>query len=203
MKKAFIISRTVVVLAASLAAAFGAHAQSNAPRKAYDPSMQGLQKSYIGLSAGMSDYSLGNGVGVFGSDQGDTAYRINGGAYFSRYFGADLAYTDFGKVKRAGGTTKAEALSLSMVGKFPLSPSFNLLGKVGTSFSRTSVSSAASSGIAAGDASGWGLSYGVGGELVLTPQWSMLLEYDSHNLKFAEDQFNRVGATTLGVRYTY
>lgn len=165
--------------------------------------MYGPGKSYIGLSAGMSDFSLGNGIGVFGSDQGDTAYRINGGAYFSRYFGTDIAYTDFGKVKRAGGTTKAEAVSLSVVGKFPLSDSFNLLGKVGTSFSRTSVSSAASSGITAGDATGWGLLYGVGGELMLTPQWSVLLEYDSHNLKFAQDRFDRVGATTLGVRYTF
>jgi OOP family OmpA-OmpF porin len=89
------------------------------------------------------------------------------------------------------------------VGKFPLSPSFNLLGKVGTTWGRTDVSAYPASGIASGSEDGFGLSYGVGAEYVFSPQWSTTLQYESYDLKFAGDRTDNVAATTLGVRYKF
>lgn len=191
-------SGSVVALAA-LAAATGAQAQSSSSNfSLYSPG-----SSYVGFNAGRSDFSLSNGTGIFASDKHDTAYNIYAGSYFSSNFGLELGYTDFGNVSRAGGNTKAKGVNLSLVGKFPLSNSFNLLGKLGTTYGRTSVSAAPGSGIASGSESGFGVSYGVGAEYAFNPNWSAVLQYDEHKLKFAGGDRDRISATTVGVRYRF
>ena len=114
-----------------------------------------------------------------------------------------MGYTHFGKIDRAGGQTKAEGVNLSLIGRLPLSPQFNLLGKVGTTYARTDVSSAFGSGVTAGRESDFGLSYGVGAEYAFTPMVSGVLQYDEHKLKFAGGSDDRVGAATVGVRFKF
>lgn len=189
-------SATVFAVAA-LAAGTGAHAQSS------NYSLYGPGSSYIGFNAGQSDFSLGSGAGAFPFDKRDTTYNIYGGSYFNNNFGLELGYTDFGKIARAGGTTKAEGFNLSLVGKMPLSPSFNLLGKLGTTYGRTDVSSDPASGVLPGSESGFGVSYGLGAEYVFNPNWSAVLQYDGHELKFAGSGRDRISATTAGLRYRF
>jgi opacity protein-like surface antigen len=189
-------SATVLAVAA-LAAGTVAHAQGS------NYSLYGPGASYVGLNAGKSDFSVGNGTGVFASENKDTAYNIYGGSYFNNNLGMELGFTDFGKVNRAGGTTKAQGFNLSLVGRLPLSPSFNLLGKLGTTYGRTDVSAAPASGVASGSESGFGVSYGLGAEYAFTPQLSAVLQYDSHDLKFAGSGRDRVSATTAGLRYKF
>lgn len=210
MKKTHRLISCLIVSAASLAAVGGAQAQSSTPQAQSSTSASGSGfsvgapgSSYVGLGVGKSDYSLGNGIGIFGSEQGDTSYNVQAGSYFNNNFGLEVGYTDFGHIDRAGGRTKANGVNMSVIGKMPLSESFNLLGKVGTTYGRTRVSSAPGSGVAAGNENGFGLSYGVGAEYVITPQWSAALQYDSHNLKFAGDSTDRVGVTTLSARYRF
>lgn len=198
MKKSSRVIFSLALAAASLAAVSGAQAQSSMGSDLY-----GAGKSYIGLNAGESDFSLGNGTGVFGSERHDTVYNVYVGNYFSSNFGLELGYTDFGRVNRAGGRTKADGINVSLVGKLPLGDSFNLLGKVGTTYGRTEVSSAPGSGVVAGDESAFGWSYGVGAEYNFNPQWSAVLQYDEHDLKYAGDQRDRISAVTLGVRYRF
>jgi opacity protein-like surface antigen len=78
-----------------------------------------------------------------------------------------------------------------------------LLGKVGTTYSRTEVSSNPASGIAQGSENGFGLSYGLGVEYAFTPQLSTVLQYESADMKFAGDRKERVGNTSLSIRYSY
>ena len=113
--------------------------------------------------------------------------------------------TDFGRISRGGGTTRADGLSLRVVGKMPVGQSFNVLGKIGTTYGRTEVSSAPGSGIPAGSDSGFGLSAGLGAELVFTPNWSGLLQYDIHDLRFAGgvNDRDRIGVLSLGIRYSF
>ena len=85
----------------------------------------------------------------------------------------------------------------------PLTPSFNLLGKIGTTYSRTDVSAFPGSGVASGSEDGFGLSYGLGVEFMFTPQWSAALQYESHDMKFAGNRDDRVAVTSLGVRYRF
>jgi len=185
-----------VVAAAALAAMSGAQAQS-ANYSLYAPGA-----GYVGLNVGTSDYSLGNGFGPFASDDTDTVYNIYTGTFFTPNFGLELGYTDFGKIERAGGHTKAHGINLSLVGRAPVTQSFNVFGKLGTTYGRTDVSSAGF-GVPAGKESGFGVSYGIGAEYSFNPQLSAVLQYDEHRLKFAGGDRDRVNATTVGLRYRF
>lgn len=197
MKKISPTLTRLLVAAAICTVAIGAQAQSGMSNL-YAPG-----SSYVELGIGKSDYSLGNGLGVFDSEQGNTSYSVRGGALFSNNFGAEIGYTNFGSINRAGGSTKAEGINLSLIGKMPLNPNFNLLAKLGTTYGRTDVSSNPGSGIVAGSESGFGLSYGIGAEYLFTPQWSAVLQYESQNMKFAGDRDDRVGVTSLSARYHF
>ena len=200
MKKSLRITTNLLAVAASFTLAAGAQAQAASPTYS---SMVSAGGAYADLNLGRSDYSLGNGIGVWDSSQGNTAYNARIGSYFNNNLGMEMGYTDFGSIDRAGGRTHGRGVNFSLVGKFPVTPAVNLLGKVGTTYSNTDVSAAAGSGVATGNAKGFGLSYGLGAEYAFTPQWSALLEYESHDLKFAGDNKERVGVTTLGVRYHF
>lgn len=168
-------------------------------------SMAAPGSSYIGLSGGPADFSrIGSGNGLFSRDDHDTAYSLTMGNYFpNQNLGVELGYTNFGKVARGGGTTKAEGINLSLIGRMPINPMFNLLGKVGTTYGHTEVSANPLSGMATGSESGFDWSYGVGAEMVISPQWSGVLQYDEHFMKFAGGASDRVSTTTVGLRMRF
>lgn len=205
MKKLNRVMTGLLVAAASMTFAAGAQAQNRMPGN--QSSMYVPGSGYVGLSVGKSDFVLDDDISVFGSDfgsdKGDTSYGVQAGGYFNNNFGIELGYTDFGTVNRAGGSTTADGINLSLIGKMPLNPSFNLLGKVGTTYSRTDVTANPATGIASGSESGFGLSYGIGVEYVFTPQWSAVLQYESQDMKFAGDRDDRVANTSVGVRYRF
>ncbi len=192
-----ILSSSIVAVAA-LTAAVGVQAQTNSNYSLYGPN-----SGYVGLNIGKSDFSLGNGFGFFPSDNRDTTYNVYAGSYFNPNFGLELGYTNFGQIARAGGTTKAQGVNLSLVGKYPLTSSFNLLGKIGTTYGRTDVSSNRFSGITSGNESGFGVSYGLGVEYAFNPQLSAVLQYDEHNMKFAGTGRESISATSVGLRYRF
>lgn len=194
-----LLNRTFPVTVLAVAA-LTAQAQSTASS---NYSLYAPGAGYVGLNLGSSSYSLGKGFGPFASDDSDTAYSIHTGTFFNPNFGLELGYTNFGKIDRAGGRTKAEGINLSLVGRAPISPSFNLLGKLGTTYGRTDVSAFPGSGVASGKKTGFGVSYGLGAEYVFNPQLSAVLQYDEHRLKFASDDSKRVNATTVGLRYRF
>ena len=159
--------------------------------------------SYIGLNAGRSNFRLNNGIGGFPSEQRKNAYSLYGGSYFDNHLGFELGYANFGRINRAGGSTKAEGYNLGLVGKFPVGTSFNLLGRIGTTYGRTDVSSAVGSGIASGKQNNFGLSYGVGAEYAFNPSLSAVVQYDQYNLKFVGTGRDTVNTTSLGLRYRF
>ena len=195
--KLFNRSFTAAVLSvAALTAAVGAQAQTN--YSLYTPGA-----GYVGLNIGSSNYSLGNGIGAFSSDDSDTVYNVYTGTYFTPNFGFEVGYTNFGKIARAGGETKAQGINLSLVGRAPITQSFNIFGKLGTTYGRTEVSAFPGTGIASGKENGFGVSYGIGAEYSFNPQLSAVLQYDEHKLKFAGNGSDRVNATTVGLRYRF
>ena len=200
MKSLWTRSFSLTVLAiAGLTAGAGVQAQGKTDYSIYGPGT-----TYIGLNAGRSDFAISTGFGGFPSDKRDTVYNIYSGTFFSPNFGLELGYTHFGTVNRAGGTTKAEGINFSLVGKVPLGSSpFNLLGKVGTTYGRTDVSAAPFSGVSSGRETGFGVSYGLGAEYVFSPQISAVVQYDEHKLRFVNAGRDRVGAATLGLRYRF
>ena len=158
--------------------------------------------AYLGLNFGQSSFRLNSGTGGFASQQRKNSHNIYGGAYFNENFGAQIGFTDFDRINRAGGTTYANGVTLSLVGRLPVAPSFNLLGRVGTTYSRTHVSPNPASGITPGNESSWGPSYGVSAEYVFSPSWSGVLQFDQYNMKFAGTARDKANATGLGGSYS-
>ena len=205
MKKSFNRVSAVALAVAALAGAAGVQAQTSTANSRGAFAMSDRPVVYFGIGAGQTDYRLGSGSGLFGSDNRSTAYNFSAGSYFTNNLGVEIGYTDFGRINRAGGQTRADGINLSLVGKLPLGTSFNLLGKLGTTYGRTEVSSLAGSGIGSGSDSGFGVSGGVGGEYMFSPNFSGVLLYDVHDLRFAggASDRDRIGVTSLGLRYTY
>ena len=184
--------------AAALLLGVAAAAQAQSSRMDSQPG------SYIGLNGGTSDYSrIPGSNGLFSNNNNGTPYGLTFGNYgANRNIGFEIGYTDFGSVSRGGGTTKADGINLSLIGRAPVSPMFNLLGKIGTTYTHTDVSASPLSGINTGSNSDFGLSYGVGAELVISPQWSAVLQYDETNVKFPSGT-NKLNTTTVGVRMNF
>ena len=202
MKTSFKLS--IALAAATLAFAGGVQAQSSttsAPRSGY--SMYAPGSAYIGFNVGQSNLNLSNGNNLFGVEKSKNTYNLYGGSYFNDFLGLEIGYADFGNISRGGGKTKAEGFNIGLVGKLPLSQSFNLLGRLGTTYGRTDVSSNIASGVTAGKETGWGGSYGVGAEFAFNPQLSAVLQYDQYNLKFAGGNRDRINTTSLGLRYRF
>lgn len=192
----------VAFATASLTIAAGAQAQTTTTSSGYTAYSPG--SGYVGLNAGRSRYGDRTpGLGGFIDDRTNNAYSLYGGSYFNSNFGFELGYNDFGRVNRFGGTTSANGISLSLVGRVPLGTSFNLLGRLGGSYIRTDVSSAPASGVAPGRDSRFDVSYGIGAEWNFTPAWSAVVQYDEYNPRYNGGSRERLNTTTLGVRYHF
>ena len=156
------------------------------------------------LTHEMSTYRKAYSFGVFAGNQQSQAYGIAMGNYFAGHnYGVEVGYADLGSVNRYGGSTKVDGINLSLIGRLPISASFNLLGKVGTTYSRTDVSTNAANSNLAGSERGFDWSYGVGAEYRLTPQWSATLQYAEHFVKYPATGNERVSSTTLGARFYF
>lgn len=200
-------SRLLPAAALSIAALCGsvaAQAQTSASTSPVPP-MFAPGTSYIALNAGTSDLSRPiTAFGVFGGQQQGQAWGVAMGNYLAgQNFGLEVGYADFGSVSRYGGSTKVDGITLSLLGRIPLSANFNLMGKVGTTYSRTDVSTDAANSSLAGSERGFDLSYGIGGELMITPKWSATLQYAEHFVKYPTTGNERISSTTLGARFYY
>lgn len=195
---------SIALAAATLLFAGAAQAQSSmtpAPRSGY--SMYAPGSAYIGFNVGQSNLKLNNGNNLFGIERSKNTYNLYGGSYFNDFIGLEVGYADFGRINRGGGQTKADGFNLGLVGKLPLGTSFNLLGRLGTTYGRTEVTSNIASGVVAGKETGWGGSYGIGAEFMFNPQLSAVLQYDEYNLKFAGGNRDKINTTSLGLRYRF
>ena len=193
-----------LIAIAAVAATSAVHAQmSGNSSNSSGYNFYGPGSGYVGLNIGQSNYSLGSGFNLFSANKHDVAYNIYTGTFASENFGLELGYTQFGKIGRAGGETKAEGINLSLVGRAPLSPQFNVLGKLGTTYGRTNVSAVPGSGVSTGRETGFGVSYGLGAEYVFSNQLSGVLQYDEHRLRFAGEGRDRISATTVGLHYRF
>ncbi len=198
-------SRTISILAIAAAALAGTSAvqAQTSSSSATNASWYAPNSAYIGFNAGQSNYRQGCGTGAFSCGDKDDAYSVYGGSMLNNNFGLELGYLNMGDIGRGGGTTKAEGINLSLVGKLPLSQSFGLFGKVGTTYGRTNVSSLPGSGVTPGKEDGFGLSVGAGVSYDFSERWSAVLQWDRHDFKFAGAGRENINATTLGLKYRF
>lgn len=158
-------------------------------------------RGYWGLGVGQSRYDLSNGV-LFGADRRDTSWKLSYGRHLTPYLGAEVSAFDLGSVGRGGGQTKAHGANLSLVGRLPVDR-FTLFGKLGTTYGRTHATTAVVSDVAAGKASGWGPSVGLGVSYDLTPTMALVGEWERQRLSFAGSERSDVDNTSIGLRWKF
>lgn len=196
-------SRIFSALAVAAALASGVNVQAQTSTSSRSGSWYAPSGGYVGLNVGQSNFRQGCGTGLFSCGDKDDAYSIYGGTMLNPNFGLELGYLDMGDIGRGGGTTEARGVNLSLVGKVPLNERFGVFGKVGTTYSSTKVSATPGSGITPGEEDGFGLSLGAGVSYDFTQNWSAVLQWDRHNMKFAGGGREPVHATTIGLKYRF
>lgn len=131
------------------------------------------QDFYAGISAGTTNFE--------GSQFGDsdTAWGLQLGVDLGRYFGIELAYTDFQAFdSRVPGQTSPDpdSVSLSALLKYPLTNRFNLVGKIG--WARLDINVDSLSPFNNGSFNEDNLLFGLGLEYILSSQWRIRLAYE-------------------------
>lgn len=194
-----------IVAAASLAQAQTTSAQP--ANNSYDANRSSwipyTHSGYIGLNVGRSHFNGNCGALNLRCDNSDTSGHVYLGGYFNPYFGAEIGYMDMGSVARGGGSTDANGVNLSLVGRVPLSQQFSFYGKLGTTYGRTRTSAVAGTGLVPGRGSGWGPSYALGVSWDFDRNWSAVLEWERNRFRFADDSGRYIHTTSLGLKYSF
>lgn len=109
------------------------------------PALSQETRWYLGGSIGQSqfdqDLALVTALGATGvtTEDSDTGFKIYGGYQFTRNWGIEVGYIDFGSTEvrgtAGGGSFRVNidltALTVAGVGTLPLNPNFSLFGKAG------------------------------------------------------------------------
>lgn len=97
-----------------------------------------------------------------------------------------------------------QGLNLSLVGRKPLfGSSFSVYGKLGTTYAAGDPALAAATGTMPAEA-GYGLSFGAGLSMAVTPRLSASFGFDSHELRLGSTgPRDPVRSTSLGLQYRY
>lgn len=151
---------------------------------------------YAGGGLGWSDYKSGNAVPLTsGSVDGeDTGFKIFGGYQFNRNFAFEVSYLDLGKASYTGfagaapvtgGRAETTGFNFSVVGALPLSPNFDLFGKLGMMAWETDASFSVSGVPGSQKNDGNDLTYGVGVAYNFTPNLALRGEWE--RLKAVDD----------------
>jgi OmpA-OmpF porin, OOP family len=197
-----LVLRFAALAVGALFASAAAQAQNYTPAGS---STSTFGPTYFAFNAGTADLSRPiTAFGVFGGQQQGQAYGVALGNYFvGTDFGVEVSYADFGSVTRYGGSTKVDGINLSLIGRMPLGDNFNLLGKVGTTYSRTTVTTDLANANLAGSERGYDWAYGIGGEYKINANWGATLQYAEHFVKYPTTGSERISSTTFGARYYY
>ena len=176
-------------------------------------------KYYVGLSVGQSKFKdacdgLDPSNGFVGSCKDtDTAFKAYGGVNFSRNWGAEIAYLDFGKATADGtflgvaGTAriKVNGLAIDAKSTLPLGDKFSLFAKLGVlGWHIDSSAELDGFGSTSMSASGSSLTYGAGAEFDFTKSFGVRAEWE-HFDKVGNDSTGKsdVELGSVGVIYKF
>ena len=110
--------------------------------------------------------------------------RIAGGFHFSPMMAVEVGYALFGDstLQGAGGsfTLQARSLQVSAVGSLPLSPQFDLIGKVGLSNNSYTVKTTGNAFMLSGGTSSQSdILLGIGAQYHINPKMALRAQYES------------------------
>ena len=156
------------------------------------------RSGYWGVNLGRPDFKTDCGSGLYGCDNPSLGASIYTGGLVNEVFGVELGYTNTGKASRGGGESRAQGVSLSLVGRVPLG-AFNVFAKAGGLYGETKVSSDVLSNVPSGKRRGWGGQYAVGAGFDFTPTTGVVLEWTRNQWRFpGQGGRQDIDTTSLG-----
>ncbi len=191
--KSFSIA-TLLALGLGLAAPSFAQTQPDTWRMPYERGFWG----HAGVSAGPSRLDADCPAGTSCDDK-DYMFRAYAGGRFNNTIGLELGVLNLGKYQRGGGDTDGWGADIALIAGFPIGSNSAVFGKVGTIYARTE---ADGTGITTGKERGFGLRYGIGGQLGLTKEWAIRADLDRYDLPLPGGKEN-LDTVMFGVQYTF
>jgi OmpA-OmpF porin, OOP family len=194
--------KSAALASLALAAAVSAPTFAQQPANPTSPMTTPIRAPwYGGISVGES--ALNNAcVSGFPCDDKDTAYRLFAGTKFNRWLGVELGGTYFGKWDRAAGQTEAYAGDIAATAGADLGRNSSVFAKLGVAYTQTEVKGTAP-GLATGKETDWSPRYGVGGQLGLSQNWALRLDWDRYQNVALPGREEDVDVYMLGVQYTF
>ncbi|HYD75451.1 hypothetical protein [Ramlibacter sp.] len=120
------------------------------------------------------------------------------------HWNVELAPLRLGTADRLSPNAEREGLNLSLVGRQPLFGSrFSVYGKLGTTYGYPEAGTPLLGSTGAGPDGAYGLSFGAGLSMAVTPRLSATLGLDSHELRLGAGGREAVRAVGLGLQYRY
>jgi OOP family OmpA-OmpF porin len=156
---------------------------------------------HAGISVGRGEIDAPCPPG-FGCDQKDTVYRAYAGGRFNNAVGLEIGAINLGEYDRGGGQTDGWGLDLALVAGVPIGANSAIFGKLGTLYARTEVTGTATPTFQTGKERGWGARYGIGGQIGLTPQWAVRVDWDRFRIALPGSKED-LDTYMLGVQYTF
>jgi len=161
---------------------------------------------YIGGSYGMTNIDVDTGGTGFSVDGDDSGFKIFGGFQFTRNWGMEFGYVDFGKAGIGGsilgipftGDVGVTAFTFAGTGTLPLSENFALLGKVGLANWDAKVNVSTGFGVGSDSDSGTDIFYGVGLRYSFNKNIGVQVEFEQY-----ETDADSVNMTSVGLRYKF
>lgn len=158
----------------------------------------------LGLDPAKVQFSIGCGASL--RPCRDTATPSLGGSALPDSLRWSVEVDTLGSTSLASRSlpTNRQGLNLSLVGRKPLfGSSFSVYGKLGTTYAAGDTALAAATGTTPAEA-GYGLSFGAGLSLSVTPRLSASFGLDSHELRLGgTGPRDPVRSTSLGLQYRY
>lgn len=165
---------------------------------------------YIGANVGRAEQKLS--AGGESAKETDTGFKLYGGRDFTKNFGIEVGYVNFGKV--GGSITdsvgtwsvslKPSALYLAGTGTLPLSEQFSLFAKAGVSFNRTKISVSTPDISGSTTKSTTAALLGIGAAYQFAPNMSVVAEYENFGKVLDEDGINvKADLISVGLRYKF
>ena len=195
------MKKTLVALAVLASSAFSASAFAG------DFSLSQLQPS-VRIQANSNDQSanfVSSGVFAGGVNESRNSFGIFTGVKFNQYLGAEIGYTDLGKVFGTStanaaqrGEATAYAVPLRLVAEYAVTPAIKLSGKLGVAYVDGKYSDPAGSV----NRNSTRVTYGLGASYALAPKVDLTLNVDRYELRDAGLDNNTIQAG-VGINYSF
>jgi len=156
-------------------------------------------KAYIGGDLGSAKIS---NISPFPDNPG--VFRFVVGAQFVPNLAAEIGYSVFGDSTFSGpggsATISTRSFQVAAIGILPISPQFELTGKLG--FAHNSVELTSNVGIS-GDESNNSLLFGVGAQLHINSQFTLRVQYDDYGDFDSSSPAISATAISLGILFSF